>query len=41
MRDAHGYFEIDLDVVFDALKNDIPPLLKAIKQMKADLSESL
>jgi len=39
MRDriVHGYFEIDIDVVFDALKNDIPPLLKVIKQMKADL----
>ena len=42
MRDriAHGYFEIDIDVVFDALKNDIPPLLKVIKQMRADLDES-
>jgi uncharacterized protein with HEPN domain len=41
MRDriAHGYFEIDIDVVFDALRNDIPPLLKIIKQMKDDLSE--
>jgi uncharacterized protein with HEPN domain len=42
MRDriAHGYFEIDTEVVFDALKNDIPPLLKVIKQMKADLDGS-
>jgi uncharacterized protein with HEPN domain len=42
MRDriAHGYFEIDTDVVFDALKNDIPPLLKVIIQMKADLEKS-
>ena len=41
MRDriAHGYFEIDIDVVLDTLKNDIPPLLKVIKQMKADLEE--
>ena len=40
MRDriAHGYFEIDIDVVFDALKNDIPPLLEVIKQMKKDLT---
>ena len=39
MRDriAHGYFEIDVDVVFDALKNDIPQLLQVIKQMKNDL----
>jgi len=41
MRDriAHGYFEIDIDVVFDALKNDIPPLLEVIREMKIDLSE--
>jgi uncharacterized protein with HEPN domain len=40
MRDriVHGYFEIDIDVVYDALKNDIPPLLEIIKQMKIDLS---
>ncbi len=39
MRDriVHGYFEIDIDVVFYALKNDIPPLLYVIKQMKNDL----
>jgi len=42
MRDriAHGYFEIDIEVVFDALNNDIPPLLKVIKQIKADLDKS-
>jgi len=40
MRDriAHGYFEIDIDVLFYALKNDIPPLLEVIYQMKRDLS---
>ncbi|MDR2970633.1 MAG: DUF86 domain-containing protein [Bacteroidales bacterium] len=41
MRDriAHGYFDIDIDVVYDALKNDIPPLLEIIRQMKIDLLE--
>ena len=40
MRDriAHGYFEIDTDVVFDTLKNDIPPLFDVIRQIKSDLS---
>ena len=40
MRDriVHSYFEIDIEVVFDALKNDIPPLLIVIKQMMADLN---
>jgi len=40
MRDviAHHYFEIDAEVVFSTLKNDIPPLLEVIKQMKMDLS---
>jgi uncharacterized protein with HEPN domain len=39
MRDriAHGYFELDIDVIFDALKNDIPLLLKVIEQMKKDI----
>ena len=39
MRDriAHGYFNIDIDIIFDALKNDIPPLLEVLKQMKNDL----
>jgi len=39
MRDriAHGYFEVDVDVIYDALKNDIPPLLTVIKQMKKDI----
>jgi uncharacterized protein with HEPN domain len=37
-RIAHGYFEIDIDLIFDALKNDIPPLLEVVKQMKNDLS---
>jgi uncharacterized protein with HEPN domain len=39
MRDriAHGYFEMDIDVIFDTLKNDIPPLLEVIKQMKNDI----
>lgn len=40
MRDrlAHGYFEIDTDVIFDTLRNDIPPLLNVIKQVKNDIS---
>jgi uncharacterized protein with HEPN domain len=40
-RIAHGYFELDLDVVFDALRNDIPPLLNVIKQMKNDVRRSV
>ncbi|WP_352423469.1 HepT-like ribonuclease domain-containing protein [Proteiniphilum sp.] len=33
MRDrlAHGYFEIDTDVIFDTLRNDTSPLLSVIK----------
>ena len=38
-RIVHGYFQIDIDIIFDALKNDIPPLLGVIKQMKDDLLE--
>ncbi len=38
-RIAHGYFELDADIVLDAVKNGIPPLkdaiLKAIAIIKA------
>jgi uncharacterized protein with HEPN domain len=33
-RIAHGYFDIDIDIVLDTLKNDIPPLLQVVKQMR-------
>ena len=29
-RIAHGYFELDADIVLDAVKNDIPPLQHTI-----------
>lgn len=29
---AHGYFELDADIVYEAVKNDIPPLLKVINK---------
>lgn len=39
MRDviAHHYFEIDAEVVFKTLQQDIQPLLQTIKQIKNDL----
>ena len=37
-RIFHSYFEVDIDVIFDILRNDIPPLLAIIKQMKNDWS---
>lgn len=27
---AHGYFELDADLIFEVVKNDIPPLLNTI-----------
>lgn len=29
-RIAHGYFELDADIVLDAVKNGVPPLREAI-----------
>jgi uncharacterized protein with HEPN domain len=39
MRDiiAHHYFEVNADKILDTLRNDIPLLLKTIKQIKQDL----
>ncbi|MDR0799580.1 MAG: DUF86 domain-containing protein [Dysgonamonadaceae bacterium] len=39
-RIAHGYFEIDVDLIFETLKKDIPPLLDVIKLIKIDLLTS-
>jgi uncharacterized protein with HEPN domain len=41
MRDkiAHHYFDLDADAVFDILRNDVPPLLSVIKQVKEDLTK--
>jgi uncharacterized protein with HEPN domain len=40
MRDkiAHRYFEIDADAIFDILRNDLPPLLSVIRQIKDDIT---
>lgn len=29
---AHGYFELDADIVFCAVKNDVPPLQSTIRK---------
>ncbi len=35
---VHHYFDIDADEIFKTLQNDIPPLMKVIKQIIKDLS---
>jgi len=39
MRDkiAHHYFDVDVEIVFDILRSDIPPLLDTIRQIIMDL----
>ena len=41
MRDkiAHHYFEIDTDVVFKTLEEDIPTMLPVIERMISDLQK--
>lgn len=29
---AHGYFELDADIVYEAVKNDVPPLQETINK---------
>jgi uncharacterized protein with HEPN domain len=43
MRDVigHHYFEINADVIFGTLRDDIPPLLMVIRQMKADVTSNI
>ncbi|MDE6483985.1 MAG: DUF86 domain-containing protein [Duncaniella sp.] len=35
---AHGYFEIDAEIVYETVKNDIPDLLGTIEQLITDLT---
>jgi len=41
MRDkiVHHYFDIDIEIIFDILRKDIPPLLKTIRQIITDLEQ--
>jgi uncharacterized protein with HEPN domain len=41
MRDiiGHHYFEINVGVIFDTLRDDIPPLLVVLRQMKNDIAK--
>lgn len=38
MRDvvAHAYFALDLDILWDAVRNDVPTLLSRVQQMVRD-----
>lgn len=40
MRDkiAHHYFEVDTDVVFKTIQDDVPPMLRIIERMIDDLT---
>ena len=33
---AHHYFDVDAERIFDTLKNDVPPLLAVMRQMRKD-----
>jgi uncharacterized protein with HEPN domain len=35
-RLIHGYFDVDLDRVWDTLKDDLPPLISALDEILAD-----
>ena len=39
MRDkiAHHYFEIDIDIISDILRDDVPPLIVTVKQIINDI----
>jgi len=40
MRDkiAHHYFEIDIDIIADILRDDVPPLVTTIKEIISDIN---
>ncbi|MDE6270097.1 MAG: DUF86 domain-containing protein [Muribaculaceae bacterium] len=34
---AHGYFNIDADIIFDVVKTEIPTLQKTLEELRAHL----
>lgn len=42
MRDiiVHHYFEVDADVIFNTVKQNIPLLMATLKRMQKDLNEN-
>ena len=32
-RLIHGYFDVDLDIVWDTVKSDLPPVVKQLRQL--------
>lgn len=38
---AHGYFELDAEIVFEAVKNDIPPLKDIIRKAEQICNNSI
>ena len=34
---AHGYFNIDADIIYDVVKNEIAPLQKTLENLRAQL----
>ncbi len=35
---AHGYFELDADLIYESVKNEIPDLLKTVRRAISLLS---
>ena len=35
---AHGYFNLDADIIFDVVKNEIPALKEVLKEIKKDIN---
>lgn len=34
---AHGYFNLDADIIYDVVKNEIPPLKKTLENLRSYL----
>ena len=34
---AHNYFDLDAEVIFEVVKNELPPMLATLQKMKSDI----
>ena len=36
---AHNYFDLDAEVIFEVVKNELPPMLSTLQKMKSDIRQ--
>jgi len=36
---AHNYFDLDAELIFEVVKNELPPMLSTLQKIKSDIQQ--